>query len=94
MPTNEQFKKKCKAASAQVSRRLEAKRKELGYSYQDLADKTGMSKVGAWNILTGTTTEPPLWHVLALAHVLHIDVKTIDFFTPVYPLSNTSPDKV
>ncbi len=47
--------------------RFKKMRKELGYSFQDLAEKTGMSKSTLQRYEAGTITRIPLWRLEILA---------------------------
>ncbi len=57
--------------------RMRTKRLELGYSFQDLADKTGMSKSTLQRYETGKTGKLPLDKAEIIANVLQIPMETL-----------------
>lgn len=54
-----------------IAQRIDARRKELGYSYQDLANATGLSKSTLQRYVTGAIKNIPLARLDLLADGLH-----------------------
>ncbi|MBR1780053.1 MAG: helix-turn-helix transcriptional regulator [Oscillospiraceae bacterium] len=57
---------------AEIAERIRQRRTALGYSYQDLADLTGMNKSSLQRYETGGIGNVPLHRITTLAHALEV----------------------
>ena len=56
-----------------ITQRMKQRRLELGYSYQDLANLTGMSKSTLQRYETGAISNLPLHRLRTIATALNVD---------------------
>ena len=73
---------------------LKKRKKELGLSFDDIAEKTGCSRRAIIGIINGETLYPRMETVQALAKVLYLnteDISSPDFLPPQQPVSTPAP---
>ena len=73
---------------------LKKRKKELGLSFDDIAEKTGCSRRAIIGIINGETLYPRMETVQALAKVLYLNTEDIsipDFLPPQQPVSTAAP---
>lgn len=75
-----------------IINRIKTRRLELGLSYQDLAEKTGMSKSTLQRYETGAIKNIPLDKLEVLADALKMDPVRLIGLTPLYE-PPTAPDR-
>ena len=73
-----------------IIRRISSRRRELGYSFQDLADKTGMSKSTLQRYETGAIKNVPLDKLEVLAKALAITPSYLMGWEDIIPTSEES----
>lgn len=75
-----------------MASRIKTRRRELGLSLQDIADRAGCTKSHVWEIEKGRSTNPTISMALALSDALQISLGTLIGIDTLQP--NFSDDEL
>lgn len=57
-----------------IAKTIKARRAELGFSLQDVADATGLSKAHVWDLERGASSDPKVTTLLAVSDALRMSL--------------------